>query len=570
MTRLQVPRSLLQVLLLVPAACVALQALAQGPSPQEPMLAAMEAEMARASQALSHTPTPATFVSLEVVENHLVRLQAEEGGLQGGEPDVLRRLDADVRIGSPRLDSTHPLRGGGPEKGSSTGRSVPLTDDPHLLSQVFWRELDRRYQGARERWARVESDRQVLVGEPPAWDLAPVTPVQEVLTLPRPSVDLAAWQGILRRVSSVLARSEVSYDGSVQLAVDQVTRWFASSEGTRIRDGYNRFTVRANLDTVAEDGARLALTRSWDARDPAGLPDEATLKQAVVELERTLAALRSAPLQEPYSGPAILSDRAAAVFFHEILGHRLEGERLKRVDDAQTLKDLVGQPILPRFLSMVDDPTLETWGDQALMGHYRFDSEGVRAQRVDLVRDGILQGFLQSRATPSDAVLSNGHGRRQSGYEPTSRQGNLMVTAREHVEDAQLRAELVALARKAGLEYGLYVEEIQGGFTLTGRRIPNAFNVDVVLGYRVFVDGRPDQLVRGMDLIGTPLVTLSRIVRAGETHRVFNGTCGAESGSVPVSAVSPALLVSQVETQRKARSQMTPALLPAPTREVAP
>ena len=79
--------------------------------------------------------------------------------------------------------------------------------------------------------------------------------------------------------------------------------------------------------------------------------------------------------------------------------------------------------------------------------------------------------------------------------------------------------------------------------------------------YRVYTDGRPPELVRGVDLIGTPLAAFGKIVAASDTVDVFNGMCGAESGSVPVSASSPSLLVSEVEVQKKAQSQETLPIL---------
>lgn len=536
----------------------------------DPILDTLTAELGRARTSLASTAPPPYYLACQVTDTRSVSLKAEEGGLQGTSPQRVRILDVDVRVGEPRLDSTHALRGGGSDTTGAGGRALLLTDEPPLLAQGIWRETDRRFLAAQERWARVQSDRQVLVDEEPSWDLAPTEPEQALDPVVDWDLDLPTWEDRLRRASAVLAGSRVSYDGGVQYGAEATTSWFVNSEGTRIRTSGVRHTVSIAVDTVADDGARLELYRSWSARRHQDLPDLDTLTSEVRALDDLLTRLQAAPLQDPYSGPVILSDRASAVFFHEILGHRLEGERLKQVDDAQTLKDLVGQPILPAFLSVVDDPTLGDWNGRDLNGTYRYDNEGVRAQRVTLIEDGILRGFLQSRSPTREGDRSNGHGRRQPGYDATSRQGNLLVLARESVPDTELRKELLRLAKEAGLEYGLYVEDIRGGFTLTGRRIPNAFTVDVQVAWRVWVDGRPDELVRGLDLIGTPLVTLGRIVRAGEVHDVFNGVCGAESGGVPVSAVSPSLLISLVETQRKTRSQMTPNLLPPPTPGGAP
>ncbi|MFH1467625.1 MAG: TldD/PmbA family protein [Pseudomonadota bacterium] len=532
--------------------------------PDDPVLAALGAEVERAMAALGARDVPPYFLAAELSEARGVSMSAEEGALQGYSPQHQRVIDVDLRIGGPDFDSSHATRAGQGGRGGMHGRPVPLGEDAPLIQRALWGEIEARYADAQQRWGKVESDRQVLVAESPAPDLAPADPVQALLPELPFELDYPAWEQRLREASAVLAESEVVQDGSVGLRAQAVTRWLATSEGTRLRDAERSYSVRVHVDTVADDGAALELGRTFNARDPAGLPDTAALVAATAELEALLAALRQAPEQEPYTGPAVLSDQAAGVFFHEILGHRLEGHRLKQVDDAQTLRDMVGQPILPAFLSLVDDPTLPRLVDTDLNGFYAYDAEGVPAQRTVLVDHGVLQGFLESRSPSREGVASNGHGRHQPGLDPVARQGNLIVEADASVSDAELRAELIALAKAQGLEYGLRIEQIEGGVTFTGRRQPNAFKVDVLVAWRVFVDGRPDQLVRGVDMIGTPLVTLSRIVRVGELHQVFNGICGAESGGVPVSAVSPAMLISQVETQRKTKEQTVPPLLPPP------
>ncbi len=529
----------------------------------DPILDTLAGEVDRAMGALAAHDTPPYFLALELVDLQGVDMSAEEGALQGYSPVHQRHLDVDLRIGSPQLDSSHALRSGR-DRPSRHGRSVPLGDDLSLLQRAAWREIDQRFATARERWAQVSSDQQVLVVEAPSPDLAPLTPAQAVLPVADFELDYPAWEQTLRAASARMADSDVIHDGAVRRSAQSETHWFTSSEGARIRQPSSRAIVQVAVNTVADDGADLQLSRLWSARSAAGLPGQDALIAEVEALEALIAALREAPEQEPYTGPAILTDRAAAVFFHEILGHRMEGHRLKQVDDAQTLRSMVGEQVMPSFLSLHDDPGLERFAQTDLNGFYAYDSQGVPAQRVTLVRDGVLEGFLESRSPSAEGVSSNGHGRRQPGYDAVTRQGNLIVEASSSVSDDQLREELRQLAEAEGLDYALLIGSIQGGVTTTSRGNPNAFSVDVLVAWRVFTDGRPDELVRGIDLIGTPLVTLGRILRAGEVKEVFNGMCGAESGMVPVSAVSPSLLISQVETQRKAKGQRTPPLLPPP------
>ena len=259
-----------------------------------------------------------------------------------------------------------------------------------------------------------------------------------------------------------------------------------------------------------------------------------------------------------------LSGRAAGVFFHEILGHRVEGHRQKSESEGQTFKKYVGKKILPDRLDVIFDPTLKAYGSQDLIGYYRYDDEGVEARQVTIVESGILKGFLMSRSPIDQFPQSNGHGRAQAGYYPVARQSNLLVRSSQPVSDSELRKKLIAECRKQGKEYGLFFNDIQGGFTFTGRTIPNMFNLLPTEVYRIYTDGRPDELVRGGDLVGTPLVMFSMITDAGETNDIFTGICGAESGGVPVSAISPSLFVSQVEVQKKSKSQERPPILPRP------
>jgi len=295
-----------------------------------------------------------------------------------------------------------------------------------------------------------------------------------------------------------------------------------------------------------------------------GLPGEIEITAKIEKMATDLKALRAAPVAEPYDGPALLSGRASAVFFHEVLGHRLEGHRQRDEEEGQTFTKKVGQEVLPKFLSVMDDPTLRELDGVKLSGTYEFDSEGTPAQRVEVIENGILKNFLMSRMPIKNFDNSNGHGRNQPGLMPTGRQGNLVVSSTQAVPESEMRAKLIEQVKKEGKPYGLYFDDIQGGFTLTTRALPQAFQVLPVIVYKVYPDGRPDELVRGVDIVGTPLAALTRIITTGDQQHVFNGICGAESGSVPVSAIAPAMLFSEMEVQKRAHGHDRPPILPAP------
>ena len=167
--------------------------------------------------------------------------------------------------------------------------------------------------------------------------------------------------------------------------------------------------------------------------------------------------------------------------------------------------------------------------------------------------------FLLDRAPLKSFPKSNGHGRAEPGFLPVSRQSNLQVESSKTVSREQLMTQLRDEARRQGKPFGLLFDNIEGGFTTTGRGSPNAFNVLPNVVYRIYTDGREPELVRGVDLIGTPLAAFGKIIATDDRIDVFNGVCGAESGGVPVSASSPSLLVSEVEVQKKFQSQETRA-----------
>jgi predicted Zn-dependent protease len=316
----------------------------------------------------------------------------------------------------------------------------------------------------------------------------------------------------------------------------------------------------------ADDGMELPLYLNYFGFKESDFPSEARVLSDISAMISNLEKLRTAPLVDPYTGPAILSGKASGVFFHEILGHRLEGHRLKSEAEGQTFKKKVEEQVLPDFISITFDPTIKELYGFALSGAFRFDDEGTKAEKVISIRNGVLKDFLMSR-TPADRFpRSNGHARSQPGARPVSRQSNLIVESKNMLQEDQLRQRLIEECRRQNKPFGLLFAEVSGGATSTGRSMANAFNVTPLAVYRIYTDGRPDELVRGVDLIGTPLTVFGKITATGSKMEVFNGTCGAESGAVPVSAVSPSILVSEIEVQKKAKSQERPPILPPPTK----
>ena len=527
------------------------------------VLKALNAELVRSMAILGEQPEPPYFLSYEVTEQQAVTVASAFGALAYTNARRDRYLDIDLRVGDYDLDNTRPMRDARNFSRRDFAR-IPIDDDVDAIRSVVWHETDSRYKRAVEQLIRVRTDVQVKVdAEDQSADFSREESREQLTQSAELDVDMADWQTRIKRFTAPFAAHGDIYSADASLSALGETRWFVNSEGTRIQTAETRYRLAISAHTKADDGMRLPRYESFSAFTPDGLPDDATVLATVQRMIADLQALRDAPVVDPYTGPAILSGRAGGVFFHEVLGHRVEGHRQKREDDGQTFKKKVGERILPEGFTVSFDPLRRHLAGTDLLGSYHFDNQGVAAQRVAVVEDGVLTNFLMSRSPIEGFPKSNGHGRKQTGYAPVSRQSNLIVEVAEPLTREALKEQLMAMLHAEGKPFGLLFEDIQGGVTTTGRFMPNAYNVQPILVYRIHPDGR-EELVRGVDLIGTPLTTLSRIVAADDQIAVFNGTCGAESGGVPVSAASPGLLVSQVEVQKKRKSQDRTPLLPPP------
>ena len=552
------------------------------------LLTAMQAELNRAMESLGTPPTAASaqtvtapvtpadhshetprpyFLSYSVSDGDQVSIAASFGAITSSTSARRRFADVEVRLGSPAEDNTH----GDHRNSALTTIPLPITDDRAALARSLWYATDRGYARALDGYLKVKTEQQVRAreedrspdfsAEPAAHEILPASPPLRLAH----TADRDAWEARLREISGLFKQFPDVLYNTAALEASTETDYFVSSEGARVSTPSHVARLVIVARTRADDGMDLFRVETFEADQTAHLPDQGTLLTKTRAMAENLEALRKAPITEPFDGPAILSGRASAVFFHEVLGHRLEGQRQRGDEEGQTFTKLLGKQILPTFLSVYDDPTLTSFDGHPLSGHYSFDDEGQPARRVDLIKDGILENFLMSRLPVAAFSNSNGHGRAEVGHMPIGRQGNLIVSSSKTVSDKQLRQLLIDEAKKQGKAYGLYFEDISSGFAVTNRRSPQAFSVIPLVVYRIYVDGRPDELVRGVSIVGTPQAALTRIVATGDHQEIFNGICGAESGQIPVSAVAPAMLVSEIETQRQAQGNARPPILPPPS-----
>ena len=530
--------------------------------PPDALLQIMKSELDRAKKDLAKSDPAPYFLSYTIYDQDQILIAASYGGLLTDTAERKRTADVTMRVGTPELDNTH----GQSRQSGMTSGPLPLNDDSDAIARSLWELTDRAYKRAAPSYLNVKTNTAVQAEEedksPDFSKADPTIHVGERLT--DPPFDREAWKGEVRRLSGAFRKYPDVYFATVLLQISSSNSRMVSSEGAEIATPSGSARLLIEAQTRADDGMDLLRVETFQAPLASGLPSETDIAAKIEKMATDLKSLRAAPVAEPYDGPALLSGRAAAVFFHEVLGHRLEGHRQRDEEEGQTFTKKVGQEVLPKFLSVMDDPTLRELDGVKLSGTYDFDSEGTPAQRVEVIENGILKNFLMSRMPIKNFDNSNGHGRNQPGLMPTGRQGNLVVSSTQSVPESERRDKLIELVKKEGKPYGLYFDDIQGGFTLTTRSLPQAFQVLPVIVYKVYPDGRPDELVRGVDIVGTPLAALTRIITTGDKQHVFNGICGAESGSVPVSAVAPAMLFSEMEVQKRAHGHDRPPILPAP------
>jgi TldD protein len=540
-----------------------------GLAKRSPLLAALQAELERSMKTLSKLDPPAYYMGYTVTETQRADVSGSNGALLNSNEARNRWLEVSVRVNNYDLDNTHKvgerqMAGGGP------GAAVPTDDDAEVLRRTIWLETDKQYRAASEALIKIKTGKEVKVetAEGRAPDFSREEPHTSIGPQVSIAVDRKPWEERVRVYTKAFRESPAIINSIVTFTAQAQNVFQVTSEGTQLQFGQIRYRLELFIQGKAPDGMDIDRYYNFDWVDAKDAPEDKAVYAAEATMRKELEGLVAAPINDPTVGPALLTGRAAAVFFHEVFGHRAEGHRQKDVTEGQTFSKKVGEQILPEFLSITDDATMKKLGKEDLLGYYQFDDEGVPAQRVPLVDHGVLKGFEMSRSPLVGFPRSNGHGRRQLGATPVSRQGNLIVQSSKTVSNAELRAKLIELIKAQGKPFGLLIDDIAGGFTFTGRGQPQAFQVLPLVVYKVYPDGRPDELVRGVDIVGTPLAALTKIVATGDTIEVFNGYCGAESGSVPVSAAAPAILTSELEVQKKESSTDRPPILPPPAHDV--
>ena len=544
---------------------------------QDKLLGLLKEEFAQQMKELKGEEFPPYHMNYRVIDVTSSVVSASFGALMNSQQYRSRTLVPQIRLGDEKLDNFRFSQMGAPMsqyQGPSSAR-LPLDEvnNEDAVRQAIWNEVNNRYKFAVDMYQKTKAQSSVNVEEEDKAPYFSEAKVEKYYEAPLPAekmtIDRDLWAARMKEISAVFKNQPGIMKGDAIMIYTVERRYFVNNEGTEVVQNLPYARIMVFGETKADDGMELPLNLSYFAYDPADLPGNDRIIADTREMVKTLEALRVAPVVDPYTGPALLSGPASGVFFHEIFGHRIEGQRMKSESDGQTFKKMIGQLVLPADMHVYDDPTIRKYAGEDLNGFYKYDDQGVKAERVDVVVNGKLNDFLMTRTPIDGHPRTNGHARASDAFDPVSRQSNLVIETSNPKTNEELRQLLIEEVKKQDKEYGYFFKEVTSGFTFTGKGGTNSFNVTPLEVYKVFADGRPDQLVRGVDLIGTPLSMFSNIIYAGNDARVFTGMCGAESGSIPVTAISPTILVNKVETQRKAKSQDILPILPPPGGEKA-
>ena len=538
-------------------------------SVRDSVLEVMERELRRSMEGLSVPGSPRPyFMQYTLRRVHSLRLRSAYGSLTRARENVHSTIYADVRVGSHKFDNV--MDGGldvrAEERESADWVDAPDDLDLSALQVALWKLSQIKFDEAQQDYY---DHRKALVAEYLRDELEALSkepPLQHREELRSDPFPRTAWEATLRELSrKFLAHPEI-HDPQVSLSAERVHRWLATSDGTRVvtEDVYVEVGIGGWI--LTEDGVYTEASRELYFRSLDEVPGKAQLERLLDDVIVELDELCKAETPGSFIGPALLAGQPASTLFHEALGHRLEGERLVARGETRTFAHKVGQRILPPGLDVVDDPTMTRFGNEAIWGSYRVDDQGVPAQRAVLVEDGILRGFLQSRTPTATSNRSNGHGRHDGLQPPIARMANFVVEPRDGKAKTweELEQLLIDTAKAQGRRHAMIITRIHSGETQTQAYDFQVFKGEPSEVYLLDVETRKRRRIRDVELIGTPLSALQRIIAFGGTSQVDQGYCVAESGSIPVSGVAPAILLSEIELQQSSTTGFHEPLLPPP------
>jgi len=562
------------------------QSPATDPTDNDQTLRAMHDELERSRERLQLPDVQKPFyIEYRLLDLDVRNVTASFGGLVSTNTTRDRFMSVNVRIGDYHLDSSNFISEDGFQGFLGSTGQVGIDRDYSSLRQDLWLATDQAYKEAATQMALKQAFLRSLTKPPEIDDFAQEPPVVKLDPRIEPDWTSRNWEDEARAASAVLRDFPQLYGTRVNYSLIYITTYLMKSEGTTIRTSRRLAAVEAALDTQADDGMPLHNYYAVYVARPADLPDAATVAKGVAQSASELMQLRASPLVPDFTGPVLFDAPAAGSTLAQVLAPSLSGARsplsmmpafdqiIERMGGRSEWSGRVGTRVLPPSVTLVDDPTMKDFQGQLLLGDYEVDDDGVKAQRVSIVENGILKDLLMSRRPGPDFQSSNGHARSANLTTPQPLSSNLFFQSSDALKPADLRKKFLDACRSDGHEWCIevkrmdnpalssirqddfseFIGEIAGGIA-SGERMP-------LLLYRVYVaDGR-EELVRGGHIDGLTLRSLRNILGVGDDATVFRymqnptggfagtalGAFGSAQGGIPSSVVAPSLLLEEVE-----------------------
>jgi TldD protein len=499
----------------------------------DPLLQAMAAELERSKAHMKMENMPAPYyIDYRLTDTDEYNMEAAYGALRMSTHARARYIRVVVRVGDYKQDSYI-----GP--GIGTVNLTPLDGNARALRWQLWRATDQAYKIASQALAAKRAMLSRYAGGQTFDDFAHASPVQAIEPLAKIDFDPKLWEKTVER-SSGLFRNDPKIEMLRSVArCWAVNQYFLNTEGTVTRHGHTGCFVDTTGSTQAADGMRLSDDVPYRSVTPEGLPSQDQIVADAGRMLEGLKALRDAPVVgDDYQGPVLFSPGAASEVFDSLIGSNVLGRRPRPGDLARTVGPFASSykmRVLPAFVSVTDDPTLATFHGDTLQGHYAIDDEGVPAEKVSVVVNGILTNYLMDREPIQDFPRSNGHGRAGPGQPPVPSVGVLEVESKEPLSPAEMKEKLIETCQQDNLPYGYYVNETAGVRNLAPRLL-----------YRVYAKDGHEELVRGavFDDLDTRALR-NDLIAMGNDPVVSN-----REGAVARTIISPSILIDEIEVKR--------------------
>jgi len=491
---------------------------------------------------------PPYYIEYRVNDVEDFSAEAAFGALRESNRSRLRVLRVVVRIGDYQQDSFY-------AQGLGAASILPLDNDPIALRRQIWLLTDEAYKSAADAYAEKLSALKQFAADPnPIDDFAHAPKVSDVGEMVALQVDQSTWDQTLEDLTALYRQYPDIQSVEASARFTAVNEYFVNTEGTVVRQGRTTATVTLTGSTQAPDGMRLSRSPFWTEQQPRDLPTRETLVRESKTMLETLEQLEKAPIvEESYRGPVLFApdaanDIMAGLIGGNILGRKPQPGRPNRTTGAFATS--YKSRVLPKFVTAVDDPTMKIFAGKTLVGSYDVDSEGVRAEPVTVVNEGMLVNYLVGRQPLRDVPVSNGHGRSTPGGTPQPSLGVLLFKSSDAESPRDLKDKLVHMASEAGQPYGYRVETLGPG------------NAPRLL-YRVYVKDGHQELVRGAIFNELDVRALRNdLLAMGNDPLVSNRMSG-----LPQTIICPSLLFDELEVKRADTTKEKLPEYPAPALE---